>query len=163
MEELISKPVPGYEGLYKISINGKVVSQHKRNFNNELKQRIDRAGYFTIRLSKDGETSTQYVHRLLALTFIETIPSKNYVNHINGNKLDNNISNLEWVTHSENMLHAYKMNLCQSHGKRVIDNCSGKVYQSIKEAADENGITYSTCKNYLNGLRKNMTCLEFAA
>lgn len=111
MEEIIWSPISGYEDLYKISNTGKIISLHKRNRNYEISQRIDRAGYNTVRLSKNGENATKYIHRLIAYAFIPPVEGKLFVNHVNGDKLDNRIENLEWVTFAENMQHAYKIGL----------------------------------------------------
>lgn len=158
-------PVHGYEGFYEINQQGKVKSLQKHKYNYILEQRIDRAGYYTVRLTKpDLLSSTQYVHRLLGFAFIENPMNKCCINHIDGNKLNNNLENLEWVTTAENMKHAYKLGLVVSlpgRCKKIIDKCSGKIFESIKNAADFNLIPYSTCKNYLNGNRKNPTCLAY--
>lgn len=162
MEEIIWRPIVGFEEVYKISNTGKVVSLHKRNFNQEISQRIDRAGYLTVRLSKQGRTSTQYVHRLVTLAFIDILEDKTFVNHINGNRLDNRIENLEWCTHAENIKHAYKMGAYNHPEFMIIDNCTGKSYNSIMQAAKDLNICYSTCRCYLNGIIKtNKTCLEY--
>jgi len=162
LEEIIFKPVVGFEGLYKISNTGKIVSFHKRNCHREISQRIDRAGYLTVRLSKQGKTSTQYVHRLISLAFVDILEDKPYVNHINGNKLDNRIENLEWVTHAENIQHAYHVGAYNKAGIIIIDNCTGKSYNSIMQAAKALNISYSTCRYYLDGtIKKNKTCLEY--
>ena len=166
LEEIIWKPITGFENLYKISNTGVIISLHKRNLNREIAQRIDRAGYLTVRLSKNGIVSTQYVHRLLAKAFIDRIEGKSFVNHVDGSKLNNSLENLEWVSHSENIQHAYSIGLInrtQNISRKVINICLGAIYQSIKEAAYKNRIPYSTCKNFLNGNRKNKTCLRLVA
>lgn len=107
MEE-IWKDVPGYEGLYEISNTGSVKSLYKNKF---LKQRISTNGYWVVDLTKDHRASVKRVHRLVALTFIPAVAGKPFVNHIDGNRLNNNISNLEWCTQSENVSHAYRIGL----------------------------------------------------
>jgi len=158
-------PVHGYEGLYEINQQGQVKSLQKNKYNYILEQRIDRAGYYTVRLTKPGRlSSTQYVHRLLGFAFIENPLNKCCINHIDGNKLNNNLKNLEWVTKAENMQHAYDIGLSKIQSKSVYDTCTGKIYSSIKEAANALNINYGTCRNYLNGnIKTNNTCLRFAA
>ena len=79
MEQTIWKPISGFEGLYKINRTGNILSLHKRHFKREVSQRIDRAGYLTVRLSKNGKVSTQYIHRLLGLTYIPEIEGKSFL------------------------------------------------------------------------------------
>lgn len=166
MQQLNWKPVHEYEGFYEINESGEIRSLYKRNFENILPQRIDRGGYFTVKLDKKGKCATRYVHRLLGFAFIPNKEDKPFINHIDGNKLNNSLENLEWVTHSENMKHAYKLKLSQvpqGKCKKVIDTCSGHLYLSISHASRDLGIPYSTCKNYLNGNRHNPTCLRYAS
>ena len=166
MEAIIWRSISGFEGLYSISNTGTIISHHKRNANKVITQRNDRGGYKTVRLSKNGKVSTQFVHRLMALTFIDSLFGKKFVNHIDGDKQNNSVENLEWVSHSENMIHAYKIGLVvkSKHvARKVVDMCSGTIYKSIKEASDKTGIPYSTCKNFLNGNRINKTCLQMVA
>ncbi len=127
-----------------------------------LKTRIDRAGYITVRLTQDGNTTTYFLHRLIAETFIPNTENKPFVNHINGIKTDNRIENLEWVTHSENVQHAFDIGLNNASSKKIIDKCTGKIYKSISNAAKELKINYSTCRAYLTGvIKSNKTCLEY--
>ena len=166
MNQILWKPVPGYEGLYKINIDGKIVSLQKRNFGKEISKRIDRTGYWIVKLKNEIKYSSVYVHRVIALAFIDNPLNKSFVNHINGNKQDYNITNLEWVTASENMQHAFQHGLChrfKSNNRAVIDRCNGKQYCSITEASEFYGISYSTLLGYLSGYRKNKTCLQYAA
>jgi hypothetical protein len=153
----------GFNCKYLINKNGYLTCLQKKGLNKFLKSRIDRAGYFTVRLNKNGQSSTHYVHRLLAIAVIPNANNKPFINHINGIKTDNRIENLEWITHAENVQHAYKMGLCKLENRQtpIIDICSGKKFPSIKKAAEFNLIKYNTCKGYLNGSRPNPTCLRY--
>lgn len=158
----IWKAIPGYEGQYEISNSGLVMRIYKNKVKSKiLSTRINNCGYVEVRLSKNSKTITKFIHNLLAQTFIPNVNNRLEVNHINGIKTDNHLSNLEWVTHSENMIHAYKSCLLKKLSKPVIDRCNDKEYQSAKEASLIYGINYYTLKNYLNGFRKNPTCLQY--
>lgn len=148
-------------GKYELHKSGTVIYLSSNKFHKFKKVRIDRAGYNTIRMCKHGKTKTYFVHRLLAEAFIPNPLNKPFVNHINGVKTDNRIENLEWVSHSENIIHAYKNGLIskKSLEKKVIDIQSGKIYKSVIVASLNSGVSYSTLKNYLNGKRKNRTNL----
>lgn len=98
------KPIPNFPN-YKISLNGKVYSINYKKF---LKTQINADGYETVQLQNNGIKQDFLVHRLVATGFIQKTENRNYVNHKNGNKLDNNVENLEWVTNSENMKHYHK-------------------------------------------------------
>ncbi len=156
-------PVSGFEHLYEISSTGIIRSLHPNRKGQVLAARIDRGGYLTVRLTYKGKSFTRLLHRLLAEAYIPKVAGKHFINHINGNKLDNSLDNLEWVTHKENMKHAYAIGLILKKTKMVIDGCNGKLYPNAKQAAIENGINYFTCKSYLNGKRSNPTCLKYAA
>lgn len=106
-----AKEIEGYYGKYIITSSGKVYN----NFTGEpMKSRIIQ-GYYHVGLRVfDGETSVQKlfkVHRLVAEYFLPKIEGKTIVNHKDGNKLNNDVSNLEWCNYSENNIHAVKMHL----------------------------------------------------
>lgn len=93
---------------YEISKSGKVRLTKTKKI---LSQRKNNRGYHMVTLSLNGEKRTYLVHRLVAMVFIPNPLNKEQVNHIDCNKSNNDISNLEWVTQSENMLHAYENDL----------------------------------------------------
>ena len=146
---------------YKIDEFCKILSLYNEFYGFEIKQRIDRSGYLTVRLCNNSLTQTLYVHRIIAKIFIDNNQNKQFINHKNGNKLDNRVENLEWVTHSENIQHAYDNNLISSYNKcnKVLDKKTGLFYPSIKVASEKFKIPYSTLKNMLNGNRLNKTSL----
>jgi hypothetical protein len=159
-------PITGSDGKYFISNNGVVESRITNKKAVVLSKRIDRAGYDTVRLSINGKSTTKYVHRLLADAFITRIHGKDYVNHKNGIKTDNRIENLEWVTHAENIDHAYLHSLIYPYSKTkwVADTSNERYnvyYLSVKDAACMCCIPYSTLKNYLSGKRRNTTNLTY--
>lgn len=96
--------VVGYEGLYTVSKYGAVYSLKTKKYLTQYS--IDSRGYQAVGLYKDSKSKTGKVHRLVAQAFIPNPDNKPHVNHIDGNKLNNYASNLEWVTHQENTSHA---------------------------------------------------------
>lgn len=119
----IWKDIIGYEGMYQISNLGRVKSlsrviQKKSGSTGISKEKImasaDNQGYRIIYLHKDAQKEKFTIHRLVATAFICNTENKTDINHINGIKSDNSIYNLEWVTKSENTLHAYRTGLKKS-------------------------------------------------
>ena len=165
------KQIPGYENYYEISHSGKVRSiERKVPFlkrtrivkSKIIQSRINNRGYEEVRLSKNGITSTKFVHIITAKAFVSNPNNKPEVNHMDGNKINNHFSNLEWVTHSENMSHAYNMGLIVKISRPVIDNCTGEKFKSTREAAKVYEINYHTLRNYLSkNIKRNPTCLEY--
>lgn len=120
----IWKDIPGFEGMYQCSSEGRIRSLdrviHSNNKWNSyskieeskvLKPIFNRSGYQQVVLYRDGVGTRSTVHRWVALTFIPNPEDKRNVNHIDGCKTNNKVSNLEWNTTSENALHAYKTGL----------------------------------------------------
>jgi hypothetical protein len=170
-------PLVGYEGLYVINKDQVIMSASRNYIDSKgrkcsvkgkvIVSRIDRAGYLTVKITNAKKHyGTQYVHRKMALTFLPNPFGKPFVNHINGNKLDNSLENLEWVTRSENHLHAIRTGLCKvpcKNKSKVIDMCSGKEYKSIAEASRLNDIEYPRLRRMLKNLEVNDTCMQLAA
>lgn len=88
-----------------------------------IKQQIHKNGYYVYAMRPEGRKGIckcVKIHRLIAEAFIPNPENKPFINHIDGNKLNNNVNNLEWCTNQENVIHAYKMGLCKI--KRGEDN-----------------------------------------
>ena len=118
MEE-IWKEIEGYNGDYLISNFGEIISE-KFNKRKRLKQCIpNNKGYLVVRLSKNKTKKTFSVHRLVTNAFIPNPKNNPEVNHIDGNKLNNKVTNLEWVSAKENIQHAWKNSLCENVRKAV--------------------------------------------
>ena len=109
----IWKDIPGYEGMYQVSNQGRVKSlKRKGRRNNKILRPIKhRDGYLKVHLWLNGTAKTIKVHKLVMLAFTGKRSSELEINHIDGNKVNNHISNLEYCTHLENIHHAMKMGL----------------------------------------------------
>ena len=113
---MIWKDIEGYEGLYQVSDAGEVRSldrittgNRNRKINGKVLAKLKTGtGYYRVDLCKNGKTKRHKVHRLVAKAFIENPNNKPFVNHIDNNPLNNNVSNLEWCTASENSLHSVR-------------------------------------------------------
>lgn len=97
-------PINGYDGLYIISNLGQV-KRYKKGDWKKLKPFKNRKGYLQVRLCKNNKTTSFYIHRLVALHFIPNLENKSEINHIDENKENNVVSNLEWTTHKDNINH----------------------------------------------------------
>jgi len=105
------KPIPGYEGYYHISNKGVVISDYREveGRNGVLTGKIKatrRGRYETITLYRDGVGTGFLIHRLVAMTFLPNPFFKKEINHIDGDRFNNRLDNLEWVTRKENSIHS---------------------------------------------------------
>lgn len=109
MKQEEMKWIEGYEGMYIITSYGRVYSVVRRDKycrlsgGGEIKQALTPTGYHFVSLYKNGKGVQEYVHQLVARAFIPNPDNKNCVDHIDYNKSNNNVENLRWVTHKENM------------------------------------------------------------
>jgi len=114
---------------YSITEDGRVYSSVTNKW---LKPRNAGAGYKTVMLYKNKKGKNFYVHRLVAKAFIEQAEGKDFVNHIDGDKANNCVTNLEWVTCSENMLHANATGLHNgSEKQKAAARENGKVMRKL--------------------------------
>lgn len=139
------KPIKDYPHLL-ISRTGKVWTT---TYNRELHPHLTNRGYLRVNLSKDKAVKRVHVHRLVAEAFIPNPGNLPAVDHIDGNKLNNNVENLQWISHSDNCKKAF------SHrGKRnkpVFCVETGKVYMSKAQAGQELGIPTAVMSSLLKG------------
>jgi hypothetical protein len=142
-------PIRGFEGLYSVNQNGDVRSERSGKLFAKCK---NSHGYATVILRKDGISHSKKVHRLVAETFLQNPEKKRDVNHIDGDKSNNEVSNLEWATSKENRRHALKTGLAPSKKIRVIE--TGKEYLSANECAKDINGSYADIYHCLNGERK---------
>lgn len=175
-KEEIWKDIVGYEGMYMVSNLGNVKSvarivkcnKGKREMNGVIRTlRISNNGYPIVSIRKSIYT----IHRLLAIAFIPNPENKPVVNHKDGNKLNNNVNNLEWCTHSDNIKHAFKMGLKMpsktqlgkkggNHNKAIPVlqfNKNGefvKEYPSLTDASIETGVPMKNISLTLHNYQK---------
>ena len=138
----IWKDIKGYVGLYQVSNLGRFKSLPRNTKNQyKYKERIlklseDKDGYLLVNLNRKTFRS----HVIVAQTFIKNDDNKPQINHIDGNKKNNNVDNLEWVTNRENIIHAYKNGLIKpmTHPKSIysID------MEEVRVAKEKNGKLY---------------------
>lgn len=149
-QEELWKEVVGYEGIYEVSNLGNIKSL-KRNVNTLfgkprmqeefilLKENL-KGGYLGCNLSNNGSVKKVKIHRIVAISFIPNKENKPCVNHIDGNKKNNKLENLEWATYKENSVHASENGLSSTYwlGK------GGKGYFANKKINQ-----YDTSMNYI--------------
>ena len=141
-EHEIWKDIKGYEGLYKISNFGRIirlqyirrniltkrVSIYKLHFIKPILQK----GYLSCSLSKNGVIKRFRLHRLIAINFIPNPNGYKVVNHIDGNKINNSLKNLEWCTIADNNRHAYRTGLNKgSYGMKGKKGSLCKLSKSV--------------------------------
>lgn len=155
------RDVVGFEGLYRVSNNGEVVSLPKRGYKKgTMKLSVSHYGYHVLNLRKDGKSFCKKVHRLVAEAFIPNPNGYEVVNHIDGDKTNNNVSNLEWCTQGHNARHAIEIGLFdyrpmleashKSHRKKVIRD-DGAVFDSINDAARSIGVNPHRVTDCIHG------------
>lgn len=169
----IWKDVVGYENVYEVSDKGdirRLFKGTKGTKNRILKGQISKFGYHRVQLTVEGKIKYLSAHRIVAEAFIPNLKNKKQVNHKDGNKLNNCIENLEWVTPSENTNHAIKTGLSKPNTeiarlsaikarKRKVTSFDilgnqVKEYNSVNDAALDIKKTQAAISQVLRGKNK---------
>lgn len=143
------RDIPGYEGLYQVSNFGnvKALSFHRSGKEKKLKIHNRGIGYLYVGLCKDGKRKFYYVHRLVCEAFIENPQNFSEVNHINENKQDNRVENLEWCSRDQNVRYSKAKRVkCYKNNKLI------KEYEAIRDVIKE-GFSQSAVSNCCLGKR----------
>jgi hypothetical protein len=152
------KPVVGYEGLYEVSSEGNVRNVKTGKI---LKPKNNRRGYLFVGLHKNGAVKNRYIHRLVAQAFIPNPNKLPEVNHKDEIKANNNLDNLEWVSHRDNSNYGKRNErISKSMSKPIvqIDLSTGliiKTYPSTTIATRVTGINYDTISRAARGIYKS--------
>lgn len=177
------KDVVDWEECYQVSSFGSVRSKDKVRVKvrqgktvhafykgRTMKNKYKEDGYLSVHLRDDQKSSHPSTHRLVALAFIPNIENKPTVNHKDGNKQNNNISNLEWSTYSEQTLHAVSTGLMTPRGAPVYSpEFKTRVYEyfienncSIRELCRKFDISNKTASDISKGMitRQGVTILD---
>lgn len=149
------RSIANYEDRYYVNRDGEILSKCRKT-PHLRKKKLSRKGYYTVTLSKDDKAKTHYVHRLVAESFIPNPKNLPEINHINEDKLDNQVENLEWCDRSYNVNYGKRIakqraNLC----KRVIQQTAEgeiiAIFDSTVSASKATGCNSSSiaecCRN----------------
>lgn len=149
------KDIKGYEGLYQVSNLGKVRNQSGRC----LKPNESEHGYLKVELHNNNHRKTRHIHRLVAMAFLDNSLNYNEVNHIDEDKHNNEVSNLEWVSHLRNVRYGNRPRMVGPYAKK---NGGNTIYQynrdnvlicefrSLREAERITGFCRQIISKHLN-------------
>lgn len=147
---------PRYSGVY-ISRDGEAVS-YKSGKPYQLRKIIEPTGYISYSV---GHAVTEFAHRLVAETYIPNPHSKLTVNHIDGDRQNNSVDNLEWNTYSENIRHSYSSGFNHSHLRKVRVMETDMVFESVRDCATAMNIDARRISDCLNGRCDNYKGYHF--
>lgn len=152
------KDIEGYEGLYRISTEGRVWSNYKKRI---LQNRINNKGYLYVELRKGSCGKKGLVHRLVATAFVPRREGANEVNHIDSNPLNCSVENLEWVTSSENTKHAIYKGRLNAWGNpaRPVESTDVETGETIRFATLSQAEVYFGSRHIVDVLKgRRKTC-----
>jgi len=158
------KPVKGWEGLYNVTEDGQISSVPRngtRRGGRTLSHSTDSYGYSVVKFRNKNKVLTKKVHRIVAEAFLPNPENKPQVNHEDGDKKNNHISNLRWVTASENIRHAKDNGLQCECPNRVsvqqytLDGEYVAEYESLKAAGEATHTSWTGISAVIRGKRKS--------
>lgn len=147
--------------FYFVNKKGVIIS-FKRDYPHVMQPKIGDKGYYEVGLrDKNSNRKFYHIHRIVAGTFIKNPNRRRYINHKDGNKLNNHVENLEWVTASENTLHAYEQGLITNNSKKCklyyndekIEEFNSKE-NAARYVANKVGLSISHCRKCLSNWRE---------
>ena len=149
----IWKDIEGYNGIYQISNLGRVKSlgNTKNKKDKIIKPVKNNKGYLRVSLHKSNTLTRMYVHRLVAIAFIPNINNYPQINHIDENKSNNCVDNLEWCTAKYNCNYGTKN---KTTSKKVVCVETGKIYNSTREIERKLCISHTCISDCCNGKQK---------
>ena len=150
------KDILNYEGIYAADESGQVWSYRRKKF---LKPFMSNTGYLQVGLCKDGKSKTCLLHRLIAETLLPNPENKPQVHHIDGDRTNSALSNLQWTTPEENNNDELHKQRCSTRSKKVYFVELEKEFNSMTEAAREIGVSSSRISECCNG--KTKTCAGY--
>lgn len=132
------KDIFGYEGIYAITEDGQVWSYKRNRFKT---QTAENRGYLRVNLSKEGQTKTYGVHRLVAEAYLPNPNNYSDVNHKDENKANNSVDNLEWCSHKYNTNYGTRnTKIIEKRQKRIYCVELDRTFDSFVQAAQITGI-----------------------
>lgn len=164
----IWKDIDGYEGIYQISNKGNVRSLDRILSNNRyikginLKPKYDKDGYCSVVLSKNGVQKHRRVHQLVCMAFVENPNSYTMINHKNGIRDDNDVTNLEWCDNSYNQWHRCHVNnnppnndYKKKQVKAIFLNGEEHLFDSVTLCSEWFGVSRTSIERKLKGKSPN--------
>lgn len=152
----MEKLIEGFEERYTVNTNGEVFSLSYRNSRKKKRmcEQLNMYGYSIVQLTNKNGRRPYKVHRLVAKTFIPNPKNKPTVNHINGNKEDNRVENLEWATIAENQKHAYRTGIKNTSGENNGNSKYTKHQIRKLKTMHKEGYSYSEISRACNISKK---------